>query len=300
MEEIVAAPSHFSKPRMARPGHSQRRPLSTMAPMAVFVLVLSLHAGSVAAMQCRGKQNYKLKVSMKWDKRVDIHFSSGNAAGYIIVVSHSESYKLFDTQKNLPSTVKHLVQNNKVGPLFAELKAKKNAANPTVHDYEYVNGAGPQDIAYLNIAVDGDRGLTWVSLLGVLLKTPDYFFALPSIPMCGEGNFTDRFPEVDDRPTIAYDAGFDDRERFSDKPRPVQKSPKVDKRVSLHKTLPYAYVTIEKGTFKRVFPFWKILVIVGVLATAILVAFICLYPYCCKKQMLDVPVPLQDESQWAT
>ena len=270
--------------------------------------------GNAIAQTCNGLANYRLEITMQWTRVTDSDFTKKMAVGGVLSVVHNEHYHLFEVNKNLSTPLKHLMVNNKIGPALDWLEQLKNNRKHRVYDYDYVTGAKNEDVIKLNVKMNGDRGATYVSFMGVLLGTPDYFFGERRINMCQPTpgqfvngvpvkNFTKRFPEKGKEAWVkAFDAGYDARTKISPGTNviPQYRGVEADKRRALGPVNRYAQFRMTPGLYDGYFAFWKILVIVGVLATAALVAFICLYPVCCKKQMLDVPVPLQDESQWAT
>lgn len=272
---------------------ARARRASSLAFIVAFLVVL--HDGNVGGQICRSKQKYRLKIQMNWNRASDNGYRAGMSLGYVIVVAHTKDYLLFQQETKLAGTVKSVVQKNLAGPLVAFYK-KQRSISGQVYDWDYVKKAGPADIIRLNIEVDGYRQATHFSFLGVMRETPDNFFGFQARDLCNQGNFTKRLTDK----VLVYDGGFDDRTSTDRQDTPIYVDKAVRSRTDISFTTPLASFSIEQGEFKNVFPFWKILVIVGVLAIVVLVAFICLYPYCCKKQMLDVPVPLQDEAQWAT
>ncbi len=274
-------------------------------------LLLVLLLENAVAEICKGLENYKLEIQMKWSKALDSDFDKSMAVGGVVSVVHNKNFDLFTPNKNLTKDLRHLMQTNKIGPALDRLEKLQRNAQQRVHSFDYVTGAKAQDIIKLNVKMDGDKGATIVSFMGVLLGTPDYFFGYRNINMCEPTevngrqvhNFTKRYPAPKTESwVLGFDAGYDARPKVAPGSSiiPENKGVRPDKRQALPQVKRYATFTMTPGLYDGYFAFWKILVIVGVLSTAALVAFICLYPVCCKKQMLDVPVPLQDESQWAT
>lgn len=275
---------------MARSAHPQRCSLSAMAVMVAFVLLLSLHVGTEAK-QCQGRQNYTIDLKLNWSKETDRDFTRDKSVVHIVAVSHTESYELFTTSKNMSSTFRHLLQSYDLTLLFQQFEESKASSSPTVFDYIFDTSTDPQDTVRMELELDASRNMTWISLVGLLRNKPDYFFAYMAIPMCNSetGNFTDHFPQIRYSKVISYDAGFNDRKRVADSPDPISvpKLIKIDKRPSLDKHFSYALFKIRKGVFEPVkvsSPIWKICLILGLLATAFLLisAFVCLYYFCRK------------------
>lgn len=280
----------------------------TLCFLVFVVLFVGLARGSST---CRGKQNYKLDINMAWDETDGIFRNDKSSVGGVLAVAHNAKFKLFELDAPLREQLKRLIQENNLGPARSMLE--RLAGNPAgdVASFDYVTGAKHNSVIRMNVELDGDRGggCTYVTIMGNLLGTPDFFFGTGTpINLCNtnEGNFTKRYPTQGEEKWVnGFDAGIDGRTQpvsAEEKKNPTTDTGKVtnDRRPSLQHPNIYANIRFVQGRYENKFAFWKILVIVGVLSIALLVAFICLYPVCCKKQMLDVPVPLQDESQWAT
>lgn len=282
-----------------------------LAVMRAILFILGLLSAVAFAQTslCRGQQNYKLTIKHRWDKATDKDYNERtNHIGFVVSVVHNQHYDIFEPNKNLTEDVRHLVEKNKFGPMKKKLEGFQQNSQKKVHFIDYVDRLPVGSNVKLNVKMDADAaGNTFVSVIGVLLGRPDSFFGLWRLNLCRNGNFTVRLPARGSSEVWVrgYDAGFNaapesgaDGTAFI--PETRGRGVQVESRAGLQSREHYATYTFEQGSFDRYFPFWKILVIVGCLATALLVAFICLYPVCCKKQMLDVPVPLQDEAQYAT
>ncbi len=217
----------------------------------------------------------------------------------VVSVSHTNEWSLFQSQQKLSNYVKNFMQERLLPPLFNQFEVHKKDSQ--VEGWDYITKASRTNTLHLNVRLNGEKGVTQISFMGLLDPTPDWFFGISGLDMCRDTKFIDKWPigkDVADTWATSYDAGLDNRRNVSVNRVPADDVVKVDNRPNLSGG--YARYKLEKGSYAGYFPFWKILVIVGSLAIVVLVTFICLYPRCCKKQMLDVPVPLQDESQWAT
>lgn len=267
--------------------------MASAALRAVALLALLV----AAAAQCKGTQKYRLSMTILWAKATDRVFPRGASVPHTVAVTHKKGWSLFSPQKPLTRDVAAFVKTRKIGPLRRYLNSFKRKGFVAAHDDV---SAKPTNIIHINVLANGDTGATQLTIMGLLWPTPDWFFGTNPIELCQGGRFIEKFPVTIQKVSMvnAYDAGLDSREKQNDPAAPTKNGVvTVDDRKTL--ISPYVSYMLEKGSFEGHFPFWKILVIVGCLAILLLVTFICLYPRCCKKQMVDVPVPLSDESQWA-
>lgn len=259
---------------MAAFAHSQRA--STWTIIVAFLVIC--HHGSVESQTCRGTQKYRLKIKMNWSRESDTDYRNGMRVGYVISVAHTKDYLLFQEEAKLAGTVKNLVQKNLVGPLFAFYRKQKDVSGQ-VYQWDYVKEAGPRDIINLNIEVDGDTQATYLSFLGVMKGTPDHFFGYKSLNLCNRGNFTKRFPGSNENFVRVYDGGFDDRTSTASQDAPINVEKYVRGRIGSSLTARLSLFSIQRDEHENVHSFWKIFVIVGMLAIVFLAAFklLCLY-----------------------
>ena len=225
-------------------------------------LLLVFLLESAAAELCRGLANYKLEITMKWSRATDSDFDRSMAVGGVVSVVHNENFDLFTPNTDLSADLRHLMQTNDIGPTLKRLETLQANRLQRVHSFDSVTGAGPGDIIKLNLKMDGDKGATFVSFMGVLLGTPDCFFGYRNLNMCESTqinstghqvhNFTKQYPDPGKQAwVLGFDAGYDARVKITPRSTiiPQIKGVHLDKRHALPPVTRYATFTMTPGLY---------------------------------------------------
>jgi len=260
--------------------------------VVVFFLLVLFAPLVFAQRLCSGKMDFALTLKHDWRTETDTTFDPRkNSIGFVVAVVHNKDFNLFKKGEELKPAVRRLVEKNLYGPLKKYLEDLKASPQKSVYSMDHVDRLPTQATIGLNVKTNADVAQnTYFSAIGVLLGRPDSFFGI-SMNLCKpDGNFTDRLPErgASQVWVRGYDAGYDARTELTEGP-PIRedatrKGVDEESREGLRSREQYATYALRRGNIDNYFP----------------ITFICLYPICCKKDMLDVPVPLQDDSQYAT
>lgn len=186
---------------------------------------------------------------MNWSASTDNDFRPGMRVGAVFAVTHTDSYRLFFPRQPTPPHIRALIENDEVQRMYSHLDFRKNGFNARTSNFSFIPSATSPDDININFEMDGTKNFTYLSFLGALLGTPDYFFAIRDpINMCTEnGSFALQFPSNTTlMPVTAYDAGYNARKVISDNLTVIPEDPGImeDNRTSLKQA--YGTFTIEQ------------------------------------------------------
>lgn len=216
--------------------------------LGVVLAIMSLVQFTTGSM-CNSTQIYTVKIVMNWNASTDTDFRLGMYVGGVFAVAHGEHYKLIFPGTPAWPRYQTLIEQDEIQRFYSRLDFDTKGVNARVSNFSYVVSGNRSNTITLNIEMDGTKNHTYLSFLGALVGTPDYFFAMRDpINMCMEnGSFALQFPPNSSSiPVTAYDAGYNARKVITDNSSVIPEYGviTVDNRTSL--IHPYATYTVEQ------------------------------------------------------